>query len=167
MFREMRRKRQLMDENACICILNNGTSGVLGVNGDDGYPYTIPLNYIYEDGKIYFHGAKSGHKIDAIRKDCKVSFCVVGMEQNVPEKFTAYFKSVVVFGKASIVENEDEMREAVTKLADRFSPDEPHEKRDAEIMREWKSLAIIRIDIEHMTGKQSIEFVKLKSLSEE
>lgn len=159
MFREMRRKRQLMGEDACISILNNGTSGVLAVNGDDGYPYTIPLNYIYEDGKIYFHSAKSGHKIDAIRRNSKVSFCVVGTEQIVPEEFTAYYKSVVVFGNAVVVEDENEKREAVTRLADRFSPDEPQEKRDAEIEREWKLLSMIRLDIEHMTGKQAKEFI--------
>lgn len=160
MFREMRRNRQKMDAAACVCLLNNGTSGVLAVNGEGGYPYTIPLNYIYEDGKLYFHGAKSGHKIDAILKDAKVSFCVIGMEQNVPEKFTVYFKSVVVFGKAVIVKDDTERREAIRRLADRFSPDESNERRDAEITREWKSLTVIRVDIEYMSGKQAIELVK-------
>jgi len=157
MFREMRRKDRRMDEAACLDILGKGTTGVLAVHGDDGYPYAIPLNYIYEDGKIYFHAAKAGHKIDAITRDSKVSFCVVGMERTVPEKFTTDFKSVVVFGRAAIVEDEIEKREAIKKLADRFSPDEPHENRDAEIARGWKSFVMIRIDIVHMTGKQAVE----------
>ena len=160
MFREMRRGRQSMDEAACISILKGGSTGVLAVHGEGGYPYTVPLNYVYEDGKIYFHGARSGHKMDAIAKDNKVSFCVIGMERNVPEKFTTYFQSVVVFGKAVVVEDEREKRAAVEKLALRFSPEEPPERRDSEIERGWKALAVIRIDVAHMTGKQAIELTK-------
>lgn len=160
MFREMRRKRQQMDAADCIELLKNGTSGVLAVNGEDGYPYTVPLNYVYEDGKLYFHCATSGHKMDAILKDGKVSFCVVGMEQIVPSKFTTYYQSVVVFGKASVVEEDAEKMEAAVKLADRFSPEETHAARDAEISGAWKALSIVRIDIVHMTGKQAKELVK-------
>lgn len=160
MFREMRRKRQLLTESDCVQILTAGSSGVLAVHGDDGYPYTVPLNYLYENGKLYFHGAKSGHKIDSILRNNKVSFCVIDLEQNVPEKFTTYFKSVVAFGRASLVIDDAEKRYAVERLAMKFSPNEPKEKRDAEIEREWNPLAVIRIDIEHMTGKQAIELVK-------
>ena len=85
MFREMRRKKQLLSEEACIAVLDRGTSGVLAVSGDDGYPYTVPLSYVYCDGKIYFHSAKSGHKIDAIKNSSKVSFCVIDQDKIVPE----------------------------------------------------------------------------------
>lgn len=131
MFRAMRRKRQLLTESDCIQILTVGSSGVLAVHGDDGYPYTVPLNYLYEDGKLYFHGAKSGHKIDSILRNNKVSFCVIDLEQNVPEKFTTYFKSVVAFGRASLVIDDAEKRYAVERLAMKFSPNESKEKRDA------------------------------------
>jgi len=160
MFREMRRKRQLLERPACISILQNAVSGVLAVHGEEGYPYAVPLNYVYENGSIYFHSANSGHKIDALQKNSKVSFCVVGMDQTVPEKFTTYFQSVIVFGHAALVEDADEKRAAIIKLAEKYSPKESHEKRDAEIDREWKELTMIRINIDHMTGKQAIELVK-------
>lgn len=160
MFREMRRKRQLMAQEDAVRILTEGSSGVLAVQGDDGYPYTVPVSYLYCDGRIYFHGAGTGHKIDAIRRDDKVSFCVIGMDQNVPEKFTTYFHSVVAFGRASVVSDEAEKRRAIELLADKYSPNEPAEKRDAEIEHEWTVLTLVRIDIEHLTGKQAIELVK-------
>ena len=77
MFREMRRKRQLLSDKESIEILENGTSGVLALLGDDEYPYAVPISYVYDNAKIYFHGAKTGHKIDAIRKCSKASFCVI------------------------------------------------------------------------------------------
>ena len=77
MFREMRRKRQLLPQEQALEILENNTSGVLALSGDGGYPYAVPMSYVYNDGKIYFHCAKAGHKIDAIRSCDKASFCVV------------------------------------------------------------------------------------------
>ena len=88
MFRDMRRKKQLLSPEESLQILENGTSGVLAVAGDDGYPYTVPLSYVYHDSKIYFHAAKSGHKIDAVRNCSKASFCVIGQDQIVPDKYT-------------------------------------------------------------------------------
>ena len=77
MFREMRRKRQQLSPAECEEILRRGTSGVLAAEGDGGYPYAVPLSYIYEDGRLYFHCAKAGHKLDAVRRNKKVSFCVI------------------------------------------------------------------------------------------
>lgn len=88
MFREMRRKRQLLAEAETIQIFERGTSGVLALSGDEGYPYAVPLSYVYADGRIIFHGAKSGHKIDAIRGCEKASFCVIDRDQVVPEEYT-------------------------------------------------------------------------------
>ena len=160
MFREMRRKRQLMAQEDAVRILTEGSSGVLAVQGDEGYPYAVPVSYLYCDCKISFHGAASGHKLDAIRKNDKVSFCVIAMDQIVPEKFTTYFRSVVAFGRASVVSDEAEKRRAIELLADKYSPNEPVEKRDAEIEQEWRVLTLVRIDIEHLTGKQATELVK-------
>jgi len=91
----------LTDE--AVKILQSATSGVLAVCGDDGYPYAVPLSYVYADGKIYFHSALQGHKIDAIRSNPKVSFCVIDKDDIQPQEFTTYFRSVIVFGKARII----------------------------------------------------------------
>lgn len=161
MFREMRRKRQLLTEEESISILNSGTSGVLAVDGDGGYPYAVPLSFVYSDSKIYFHCAKSGHKLDALKKNEKVSFCVIGQDRVVPEEYTTYFQSVIVFGKARILENDVEKREAIEKLAAKYSPDQ-EEGRKQEIDKEFTPLCMVEITIDHMTGKESIELVRAK-----
>jgi len=99
MFREMRRKKQLLSAEESISILNRMTSGVLAITGDNDYPYAVPLSYVYYDDKIYFHSATSGHKIDAINKNSKASFCVIEQDNIIPEEYTTYFRSVIVFGK--------------------------------------------------------------------
>lgn len=161
MFREMRRKRQLLTEEESISILNSGTSGVLAVDGDGGYPYAVPLSFVYSDSKIYFHCAKSGHKLDALKKNEKVSFCVIGQDRVVPEEYTTYFQSVIVFGKARILENDVEKREAIEKLAAKYSPDQ-EEGRKQEIDKEFTPLCMVEITIDHITGKESIELVRAK-----
>lgn len=87
-FRKMRRGRQELSLEETEAILNRQTAGVLALSGDGGYPYAVPISYIYADGKLYFHCAKSGYKLDAIRRDPKASFCVIDQDQIVPEKFT-------------------------------------------------------------------------------
>lgn len=104
MFREMRRKKQILSNKENIEILESGTSGVLALLGDDEYPYAVPISYVYDNSKIYFHGAKEGHKIDAIRKCSKASFCVIARDEICPEKYATYFRSVIVFGKIRILE---------------------------------------------------------------
>lgn len=156
MFREMRRKKQEMDNKMNLEVLHNGTSGVLALLGDDDYPYAVPINYVYCDNKIYFHGAKSGHKIDAIRKHDKASFCVTAYEEIVPEKYTAYFRSVIAFGRIRVLEREDEVRHAIEVLAERFFP-EDESGRLEEIDRMWNTLCMIELSVEHITGKQAIE----------
>ena len=160
MFREMRRKAQLLSCEESVAILEKCSSGVLAVSGDDGYPYAVPLSYVFIDNAIYFHCAKVGHKIDAIRKDSKVSFCVIDQDQVVPEKFTTYFRSVIAFGKAHIIENRGELREAIISIADKYSPGQYG--RDEEIESSMKSLCIVKIEIEHISGKEAIELRKKK-----
>lgn len=96
MFREMRRKRQLLSKEDTQKVLYQGTSGVLAVSGDDDYPYAVPLSYVYDGHKIYFHSAKAGHKLDSIVKNPKASFCVIDKDQIVPDEYTTYFRSVIV-----------------------------------------------------------------------
>ena len=121
MFREMRRKRQQLSEKEAAAVLERGTSGVLAVLGDGGYPYAVPLSYVYQDGKIYFHCAGSGHKLDGIRNCDKVSFCVIDQDEVHPEKYTTYFRSVIAFGKARILE-EDEKRKTILLLTEKYCP---------------------------------------------
>lgn len=162
MFRKMRRFNQLLSNEESINILNKNTSGVLAVYGDNGYPYAVPLSYLYYNNKIYFHCAKSGHKLDSIRNYNKVSFCVIDMDNVVPEKYTTYFRSVIVFGKAKILLNE-EMRKPIEMLAEKYSPDD-EVGRLKEIEQGFNHMSMIEISIEHLTGKESIELIKNKNL---
>ena len=159
MFREMRRKRQQLTEAECIEILMKNTSGVLAVLGDNGYPYSVPLSYVYDSGSLYFHCAKSGHKLDAIKNCDKVSFCVIDQDLVVPEKYTTYFRSVIIFGQASVVDQEDEIRSAIEKLAVKYHPDDSKDNRDSVIEKEYKAMCMVKIQIKHMTGKEAIELV--------
>lgn len=163
MFREMRRKRQALPLEESIKILERGTSGVLSVSGDDGYPYGVPLSYVFSDLKLYFHCAKAGHKLDGVRRNSKVSFCVIGQDHVVPEEFTTYFKSVIVFGTARILEEEGEKRKAIEKLAAKYSP-VGEEERMEEIDREFKQLCMVEVTIDHMAGKKAIELIKAENM---
>ena len=162
MFREMRRKKQVLSEEVCCAVLERGTNGVLAAAGDDGYPYAVPLSYVFMDGKIYFHTAKSGHKVDAIAATDKVSFCVVDMDKIVASEFTTYFRSVIVFGRARILEDKGEITEALVKLAKKYSPDEGEESVAKEISSTFNNVAVVEISIEHMSGKEAIELVNQK-----
>ena len=103
MFREMRRFKQALSKDETKKILTDGKTGVLAVSGDEDYPYTVPINYVFFNGRIYMHCAKAGHKIDAISRNKKVSFCVIGQDTVVPEKFTSFYRSAVVFGQARLL----------------------------------------------------------------
>ncbi|MDP4117701.1 MAG: pyridoxamine 5'-phosphate oxidase family protein [Bacillota bacterium] len=162
MFREMRRKNQLLSSEENIRILNRGTSGVLAVSGEDNYPYAVPLSYVYHDNKIFFHCAITGHKLDAIAGNEKVSFCVIDKDQVVPEEYTSYFRSVIVFGKAHILDNEDEKRSALEILAAKYSPD-LEQGRLQEIEKVFNRVCLVELVIEHMTGKEAIELCKERS----
>lgn len=158
MFREMRRKKQKLTEKQCIDILKRAKTATLALHGDDGYQYSVPVNYVYLDGKIYFHGAKSGHKIDAIKNNSKVSISIIDQEDVIEEELTTYFRSIILFGKAKILQDDDEIYQAVNALGLKYCNDEVAVEK--EIQREWKDLCCVEITIEHLTGKQAIELVK-------
>ncbi|MBQ7174712.1 MAG: pyridoxamine 5'-phosphate oxidase family protein [Lachnospiraceae bacterium] len=159
MFREMRRSKQYLDKEECEDILKRGSHCVLAFAGDDGYPYALPISYAYEDGRIYMHGAGAGHKIDSIRRNDKVSFTVVDQDLNVPSELTIYFRSVVCFGRARILTDEEEKIHCCRLVAGKYSPGF-EEKAEASIARQLHAMGCIEIAIEHMTGKQAIELVK-------
>ena len=132
--------------------------GTLTLYEDDGYPYVVPISYVYADGKIYFHTAVKGHKVDAILRNAKVSFCVVEQDDVRPAEFTTYFRSVIAFGKARILEGEDEKLFALRLLADKYSQGE--ESMEAEIAKSFSHLLMVEIAVEHLTGKESIELAR-------
>lgn len=156
MFREMRRIKQQLTEEDARAVLDNCTSGVLSLMGDDGYPYGVPLSYVLAGDKIYFHCAKVGHKIDAIDNNAKVSFCVIAADEVIPEKYTTAYQSVIVFGKICVIREEDAKRAAIEKLAARYSPDESAESREQEINEFWQHLCMLELSIEHITGKEGL-----------
>lgn len=159
MFRELRRKRQALDKNDCIKILENGVVGVLALDGDDNYPYAVPINYVFDGENIYFHSAKAGHKLDAIQRNPKVSFCVIAQDDVIPEEYTSYFRSVIAFGKIEILEDEQAKWKAIEKLAIKYHPMDTVSNRHAAIQKDWKPLCMLKMTINHLSGKQSIELV--------
>lgn len=163
-FRPMRRIRQQLPDEEAESILKSATAGVLAVSGDNGYPYAVPVSYVYAAGKIYFHSALQGHKTDAIRGNPKVSFCVIDKDDVKPQEFTTYFRSVIAFGKARIIEDEAEKMAALRLLTARYSDDTVTPgMTDKEIARGFNRLLMVEIIIEHITGKEAIELVRQKS----
>ena len=151
MFREMRRKNQLLSNSQSISILEKCSSGVLAVSGDDNYPYY--------DNKIFFHVAKSGYKLDAIKNNNKVSFCVIEKDDIKPKEYTTYYRSVIVFGKAFIIDDDNQKRKAIEKLALKYYPNDNESNRNNVIDKEYDAFYIIELHIEYMTGKEAIELV--------
>ena len=162
MFRELRRSKQLLSQEETTAVLRRGSSGGLALMGDDSYPYTVPISYVYDGGRLYFHCAKSGHKLDAIQRSEKVSFCVIDQDQIVPEKYTTYFRSVIAFGRIHILEDESKKRMAIEKLAFKYAPDSREEDRKTAIQRDWEPLCILEMEIDYITGKEAIELVQAR-----
>lgn len=160
MFRDLRRRRQQLSGEACNAILERGTSGVLALLGDEGYPYAVPLSYVYGGGKLYFHSAREGHKLDALRRCGKASFCVIDRDQVVPREYTTYFRSVIAFGHVRVLEDEGEARAAIELLARKYAPEDGGEHRAAVIEREWGRVYMLEMTVEHLSGKEAIELVK-------
>ncbi len=129
--------------------------------GDNDYPYAVPLSYAYKDGKLYFHFAKAGHKLDGLQRNSKVSFCVVQMDDVVQKTFTTHFRSAIVFGRARILTEGSEKKYALECLVEKYSPDYIAEGQ-AEIKRDWERVCVAEVQIEHMTGKAATEIISNK-----
>ena len=162
MFREMRRKKQALPEPECFAVLDRNTAGVLALSGDGGYPYAVPISYVRDCGRILFHSAKSGHKLDAVARCERASFCVIDRDQVVPEEYTTYFRSVIAFGRIRLLEAPEEKRRAIELLARRYAPEDTPANRDAAIDREFAPLCMLELSIEHLSGKEAIELVKAR-----
>ena len=152
MFRKLRRFGQALSEESCIELLQQERRGVLSVFGEDGYPYGIPINFLYEDGKIYFHGAKEGHKIDAILENPRVSFCVFDAGVPDPKKRGLNVRSVVVFGTISFVEEPERAEDLTRRLGLKYFPDDP-EYIEEETRRTANRVQILELSIDSMSGK--------------
>ena len=163
-FREMRRKRQQLSEEESVGILQRATAGTLALLGDDDYPYAVPISYVYHEGKLFFHSALAGHKIDAIRKCDKASFCVIDRDDIQPEKYTTFFRSVIAFGRIHIIEDEMEKLETARMLGNRYHPNDD-EALQKEIENGLSRMLAIRFDIEHLTGKEAIELMRQREMN--
>ena len=150
----MRRFKQEISKEECIEILSNEKRGVLSVIGDDGYPYGLPLNHYYDKDKncIYFHGAKEGHKVDAIKNNNKVSFCVFEKGVKRQDHWSYDVRSVIIFGKAQFIEDKDESIKISSNIWWRFNNDK--KELEEEINHSASRVMCIKVDIEHMTGKK-------------
>lgn len=153
MFRNMRRFKQQITEEECREVLRNAKRGVLSLLGEDGYPYGLPINHWYceEDGKLHFHGAKEGHKIEAIRKCDKASFCAYDEGYRKDGEWALNIKSVIAFGRISLVEDEALSRKICTHLVCKFTDDK--EYLEKELKHALPRVQCVEMSIEHMTGK--------------
>ncbi len=151
MFRKMRRAKQELSEEECIDILINQPRGVLALLGDYDYPYALPMSHAYVDGKIYFHGAKTGHKNDAVKNHEKVSYCVMDEGVLNDDGWSYTFRSVIVFGKIITLTDKDEKIDRLTYLGDKFFP--THEETVKEINRLIDKTEVFEISIDHISGK--------------
>ncbi len=161
MFREMRRAKQLLSAEDIAAVMGRCTNGVLACFGDEDYPYAVPMSYVYLDNTIYFHSAKVGHKVDAISKNPKVSFAVIDEDAIVSKEYTSYFRSVIAFGKARVVEG-DERLVAFAALVEKYSGDQPEEAKRKAIAG-CMHAHVIAIDVEHITGKEATELIKARA----
>ncbi len=153
MFREMRRFKQQISTEECIRVLKEQPRGVLSMLGDEGYPYGIPLDHWYseEDGHLYFHCAKTGHKIDAITNYDKVSYCVYDEGYRKEGEWALNIDSVVIFGRMKIVEDEDKKRDICINICRKFTDDEEYLQR--ELKNAFPRVCCLELIPEHMTGK--------------
>ena len=154
MFRAIRKKKNEISIDAAKDLIRSSRRGVLALNGDEGYPYAIPINYWYdeENNRIIFHGAKAGHKVDSLKKNDKICFTIYGNETIKEESWAPYLQSVVIFGKCHLIENKDDTISMLKKFALKYYPGE--ETVNKEIEFSGRGVQMFEIEIEHMSGKE-------------
>ena len=169
MHREMRRSKQQLSFEDAVEVMRQATSGVLAIEGDDGYPYAVPISHVWTDerageegefiGRIYFHSAPVGYKIDSIMDNEKASFAVVVRDEIVPEEYTTYFKSAIATGRVRILEDEQERLRGLRALAEKYNPGQ-HESAEKEIAGALGRVAVIAFEVEELSGKQGRELAE-------
>lgn len=162
MEQKMRRFKQMLSQTASEDVLKRNTCGVLSLLDDDLTPYGVPLSYCYTNGCLYFHCAKAGRKLNAIKANPRASFCVVDKDQIIPSEFTTYFRSVIVSGSIEILENEDERRQALFDIGNRYSPNVPG--LENEVASSIDRAVILKLTPSSITGKQAKELMTNENL---
>jgi uncharacterized protein len=152
MFKDMRNSKRQISEGESLAILEAGEYGVLSTIGEDGYPYGVPVSYVLIDRSIYFHCATEGAKLSNIRNNNKVSFSVVGNTEVIPDKFTTKYESAIVFGKAEEINDKEEKEKVLMNIAEKYSKSFLEEGK-AYISRAVDKTSIVKINIEHISGK--------------
>ncbi len=164
MHREMRRSKQKLSHEEAVEVMRAATSGVLALGGDDGYPYAVPISHVWCDeraddqfiGRIYFHSATVGYKIDSIMDDEKASFAVVTKDDVVPQEYTTYYRSAIATGRVRVLEDDDERMRGLLALAEKYNPGQP-QAADEEISGAFGRVAVIAFEVEELSGKQGRE----------
>ncbi len=148
----MRRFKQSLPQSECEEILLHEKRGVLSLIGDDGYPYGVPIDFLYEasERRIYFHSARLGHKIDAMNRCEKVCFTVFEKGEQ-REDWSYYVRSVIAFGRAKEVVDEDRKIAKCKAFGMKYYPSEA--EVDEEMRRDFARVAIFEIEVEHLSGK--------------
>ena len=154
MFRKIRKIKNEINQAEVKELLKTSRRGVLAMNGDDGYPYAVPVNYFYDESeeKIFFHGAKAGYKVDCLKSSNKVCFTVIGNEMIREEAWAPYMRSVVIFGRCQLIDDKQNAMKRLKDFAMKYYPRE--EMVLDEIKADGKATQMFEIDIEHMTGKE-------------
>ena len=153
MFRKMRLEANRITNEEAVEMLNEATNGVLAVDGDEGYPYAVPVSFAYKNGKIYFHStSENSHKIASITKNPKVSFCVITQDNIIPEAFNTLYRSVIIFGKARVLTDANEIEQGIMTIVKKYAGGYLDEGR-AYMNAETGNFCVVEIEIEHMTGK--------------
>ena len=150
-FRPLRRIKQAAAEEECLSILETARRGILAVHGENGYPYGLPVNYIFLNGKIYFHCAKAGHKLDAVRADDKVCFTVLSEPVKNPGEWWYCFTSVICFGRIAEVTDEQEKDRRLRQIGAKYFPEGYDLEKD--MAHSAHNALIMEITIDHMSGK--------------
>lgn len=151
-FRPLRRFRQQLPQGECIGILQTAYRGSLSLIGDGGYPYTIPVNFLYKDGKLYFHSAMEGHKLDAIRACDKACFTVIDAPQKEPDQWWYNVRSVICFGRIHIVEDESQKDAFLRQIGAKYFPSGYDIETD--MQRNAPRALVLEFDVEHISGKR-------------
>lgn len=157
MFPDMRRKKQRLSREETEEIFRHGSHGVLALLGNEGWPYALPISYVYCNGKLYFHCAAQGHKLEAIAREPRASFCVVDADEVIPELFTTAYRSAIAFGHIRLLEKGPELLRALEALCGKYSPGiDPAE----EIEKFIDGVRVLEMSIEHMSGKEGLELLR-------
>ena len=154
MFREMRSKANMLTNEEVENILKTSPNGTLALYGENGYPYSVPVNFGYSDGKIYFHGAAEGYKLDCMKKDPHVSFSVIGKDDIAKENFTTLFSSVIAFGTIRVIDTMEEKIPVLEAMVGKYSAE--FMESGKELIRKGCGSVAYELTIDHMTGKKGM-----------